>query len=63
VGDYGGANRFAPQGSSSLRGAGIAVGAQGHVGFAGSLTGSAAFGSTSFSSVGASDIVAGLLAP
>jgi hypothetical protein len=62
-GDYGGANRFAPHGASSFTGAGIAVGAQGQVGFAGSLSGSAAFGSTSFSSIGTSDIVAGLLAP
>jgi hypothetical protein len=62
-GEYSGANRFAPQGASSFTGAGIAVGAQGQVGFAGSLTGSAAFGSSSFTSIGTSDIVAGLLAP
>jgi hypothetical protein len=62
-GDFGGANRFAPQASSSFTGAGIAVDAHDQIGFAGSLSGSAAFGSTSFSSLGASDIVAGLLAP
>jgi hypothetical protein len=63
-GAYGGANRFAPEeGSSSFVGAGISAGAQGQVAFAGSLTGTVAFGGTSLSSVGASDLVAGLLAP